>query len=114
MFNVAKRGDGPNSALGFCFLNLSLHSMAKNMYGERAFFGTPLSFLFLVFRSCDPFAHRGPAAPPRVKCTEEYVSSSLGDEGEARGAVRAHAVRDGVRCGPWNGNGRVPLPGLFL
>ena len=29
--------------------------MVKNMYGERAFFGVPLSFLLFIFFSYDPF-----------------------------------------------------------
>ncbi len=95
---------GPNSALGFCFLNLPLHSIVKNMYGERAFFGTPLSFLLLVFRSCaceNDLHKMSRQPPPRVKCEEKCVSSSFVRRGGGEG-VKAHEVHERALEWKWS------------
>ena len=67
--HVAEGADGPNPALGSCFLILSLHSIVKSMYGERAFFGASLSFLRLVFLSYTHTSASVPPISPRVKYT---------------------------------------------
>jgi hypothetical protein len=102
-------GHGPNSALGFCFLNSSLHSMVKNIYGERAFFGVPLSFLLLVFFSCT-HPHNYPAIRPRVDCKGICISSLLA----GRRRCTTHGTRSARRfVEEWNCD-RVPLPGSGL
>lgn len=67
-------GHGPSSALGFCFLTFPLHSMVKNIYGERAFVGVPLSFLLFALFSYNPFPRMSRQSKSCMKHTEVEVS----------------------------------------
>ena len=48
--------------------------MVKNIYGERAFFGVPLSFLLFALFSYNPFPRMSRQSKSWMKYTEIEVS----------------------------------------